>query len=524
MALRDVLSAFRVASLPSRAEMNDAVNKLLKKVARLQHSDGGFGMWSSNTDSAPFATVHVANMLARVREKAQQNNDHQYEFDAAVLDRALGYLRDIRRHIQAQPYKWSPLQAHSLEAYALVRCVAELHGRSGLHGRNNKLTLAWHHQFVRSLAGDGGVLQAAEDLWKHAGGIHGVSLEALGWFLMATQGKSSHNDEIHTFLRSRVNETAETANFVSSYGEANDGTFLLLHSERRTDGVLLEALVRTTPEDTLIVKLVKGLLAHRKRGHWGNTQENCHILLALDQYFNVFEREVPNFTARVWMGDTFAGEQSFKGRSTERHVINIPLRVVLDELAQGEAKPLAIERTGDAGRLYYRIGMSYAPRDLSLPPLDRGFVVLRTYEAIGDEAQVRKDEHGVWHIKAGARVRVRLSMATQTRRYHVALVDKLPAGLEPLNPALKTTGSIPADPNDTSGSRPWWRSVWYEHQNMRDERVEAFASLLWEGVHTYSYVAQATTPGRFMVPPAQAEEMYSPEVFGRSGYDHAIIE
>jgi len=93
-----------------------------------------------------------------------------------------------------------------------------------------------------------------------------------------------------------------------------------------------------------------------------------------------------------------------------------------------------------------------------------------------------------------------------------------------LNPALKTTGSIPADPNDTSGSRPWWRSVWYEHQNMRDERVEAFASLLWEGVHTYSYVAQATTPGRFMVPPAQAEEMYSPEVFGRSGYDHAIIE
>ena len=34
---------------------------------------------------------------------------------------------------------------------------------------------------------------------------------------------------------------------------------------------------------------------------------------------------------------------------------------------------------------------------------------------------------------------------------------------------------------------------------MRDERVEAFAPLLWEGVHTYDYVVRATTPGSFVV-------------------------
>ena len=34
---------------------------------------------------------------------------------------------------------------------------------------------------------------------------------------------------------------------------------------------------------------------------------------------------------------------------------------------------------------------------------------------------------------------------------------------------------------------------------MRDERVEAFASLLWPGVHRYSYVARATTPGTFVL-------------------------
>jgi uncharacterized protein YfaS (alpha-2-macroglobulin family) len=59
---------------------------------------------------------------------------------------------------------------------------------------------------------------------------------------------------------------------------------------------------------------------------------------------------------------------------------------------------------------------------------------------------------------------------------------------------------------------------------MRDERVEAFASLLWEGVWDYTYVARATTPGNFVVPPAKAEEMYSPETFGRSSGDRMIVE
>jgi alpha-2-macroglobulin len=54
--------------------------------------------------------------------------------------------------------------------------------------------------------------------------------------------------------------------------------------------------------------------------------------------------------------------------------------------------------------------------------------------------------------------------------------------------------------------------------------VEAFASLVWEGVHTYTYVARATTPGVFVVPPPKAEEMYHPETFGRGGTDRVIVE
>jgi hypothetical protein len=154
-----------------------------------------------------------------------------------------------------------------------------------------------------------------------------------------------------------------------------------------------------------------------------------------------------------------------------------------------------------------------------------GFVVQRTYEALDDPDDVSQDEDGVWHIKAGSRVRVRLTMVADNRRYHVALVDPLPAGLEIINPALAVSGDIPQDPNEASQRYGWWWwGTWYEHQNMRDERAEAFTTLLWDGVYHYSYIARATTPGQFVVPPARAEEMYSPEVFGRSGSDRVIVE
>jgi uncharacterized protein YfaS (alpha-2-macroglobulin family) len=163
---------------------------------------------------------------------------------------------------------------------------------------------------------------------------------------------------------------------------------------------------------------------------------------------------------------------------------------------------------------------------LSLAAADYGFVVERRYEGVDDPKDITRAKDGTWHIKAGARVRVALTIVNDNRCYHVALVDPMPAGLEAMNPALAVTGPVPQDPNEQKSPGPywWWSSTWYEHQNMRDERVEAFAALLWEGVHDYSYVARATTPGNFGVSPPKAEEMYMPETFGRGASDRVIVE
>jgi alpha-2-macroglobulin len=71
--------------------------------------------------------------------------------------------------------------------------------------------------------------------------------------------------------------------------------------------------------------------------------------------------------------------------------------------------------------------------------------------------------------------------------------------------------------------RSWWWGNWYDFQQFRDDRSEAFTTFLPAGVYDYSYIARATTPGSFVVPPTRAEEMYAPETFGRTSTDLVVI-
>ena len=68
----------------------------------------------------------------------------------------------------------------------------------------------------------------------------------------------------------------------------------------------------------------------------------------------------------------------------------------------------------------------------------------------------------------------------------------------------------------------WWQRGGFDHVERHDDRVLLFATRLSEGEHEFSYVARATTAGTFQAAPAHAEEMYEPEVFGRSA--GAVVE
>ena len=95
--------------------------------------------------------------------------------------------------------------------------------------------------------------------------------------------------------------------------------------------------------------------------------------------------------------------------------------------------------------------------------------------------------------------------------------DALPAGLEALNAAFETTSSIA----DGEGSDRWWGS--FNHFEIHDDKIVLFADYLTPGEHVYTYLARATTPGTSVHPPISAEEMYNPEVMGRSAGGTLVV-
>ncbi len=237
--------------------------------------------------------------------------------------------------------------------------------------------------------------------------------------------------------------------------------------------------------------------------------------------------------ARVWLGDLYAGEHEYRGRSTDRGRTLVSMAELLE---QGDGD-LIVGKDGP-GRLYYRLGLRYAPDDLVLDPLDRGFVVERTYEAVDDPDDVTRADDGTWQIRAGADVRVRLTMVADSRRTHVALVDPLPAGLEPMNPEQAIVGGTPVEPLDEETFDGAWRASRRSRSactragggsggsstrtcaTTGPRRSRRCSSA---GTYDYTYVARATTPGTFVVPPTKAEEIYAPETFGRSASDTVVV-
>jgi uncharacterized protein YfaS (alpha-2-macroglobulin family) len=478
VALRDVLEAFAAPGLPSAEELDAAVAADIDGLVALQNDDGGFPYWVRGRLSEPYNSVQATHALVAAKAAG-------YAVPENNLQPALFFLQDIESHI---PQEYGQDARDTISAYALN---------------------------VRSLAGQRDP-QKAEALYAERGDE--LALDALAWLWPVIDDQAAL-DEIGRTVSNRAVDTAGAVTFTTEVGDAQ---YVTLGSQRRTDGLLLDALITMQPDSDLIPKAVTGLLGAQTRGRWDNVQENAFILLALKHYFDVYESATPEFVARVWLGQQYAGEQAYSGRTTDRNLISIPT-AQLQEIGDAD---LTIAKEG-TGRLYYRVGLRTAPSSLQLQPLDRGFVVVRTYEAVDDPADVTRDADGTWRIRAGARVRVRLTMVAESQRTHVALVDPLPAGLEILNPTLATAADVPEDPTaeDPRGGDTWfpWYPTWFDHQNQRDDRAEAFATYLGAGTYDYSYVATATTPGTFVTPPTRAEEIYAPETFGRAATDRVVI-
>ena len=189
---------------------------------------------------------------------------------------------------------------------------------------------------------------------------------------------------------------------------------------------------------------------------------------------------------------------------------------VLARAQPGTTQPLTFAKEG-TGTLFYTARFRYAADQLFQDGMDAGFHVQRSYAPYVENGT----RPAATSYKAGDLIRVTLTFSLTKERRFVAVTDPLPAGFEPVESWFATTAATLGARQDDQGDvesdwTRWWQRGGFDHVERHDDRVQLFATRLSEGRHEFSYIVRATTSGTFRTAPARAEEMYEPEVFGRT--------
>jgi len=294
-----------------------------------------------------------------------------------------------------------------------------------------------------------------------------------------------------------------------------------MDSDTRSSALILRALLAARPAHPLAARLAMGLLSARRGGVWRNTQETAWSLLALDEYRKVQEKTEPSFTAHVFLGEAEIQSAGFHGRSLDQPRMALPA----SRLVAVARAPLGFTVEGQ-GRLFYEARLRYAKKALPKEGLERGFYVKKTLRAVRPEgledALKSVPQASARAFRGSDLVLGDIVVVTSSPRAFVVIDDPLPAGFEAVDARLATSSAsanvdAAVERSGEGGEDGAQRGGFL--REIRDDRVLFFVDHMSAGMYHYRYLARATSLGTFVLPPTKVEEMYTPEVFGRTGAD-----
>ncbi|HET6584128.1 MAG TPA: alpha-2-macroglobulin, partial [Nannocystaceae bacterium] len=252
-----------------------------------------------------------------------------------------------------------------------------------------------------------------------------------------------------------------------------------------------------------VEKLTRGLTQLRGEGRIANTQERAYALLAFAEYARRKEPDAADLAADVWIGPRALPGVELRGRSAPA----VERRSRLVAPRRGEVGRVTVRREG-SGRLYWRVGMTWTPKDAGKRPSAHGITVDRSL-------RTRAGDVGEAEIPAGELVALDVAISVDVATRYVAVDLPLPPGLE----AVDDTIGAGRRARVLAGGR----ASWVSHQELRRDRAVVFADALGPGLHRTTVFLRATTPGRFAMPPAVAHAMYMPEIRGHTAEARVVV-
>lgn len=474
VVIYNTLKRFGIDRPDLRKALEVNVSRELQRLYSQQHSDGGWGWWATD-ESSPMLTAYVLYGMSAARAA-------DFAVDANVMTRADQFLT---RYLD-QPADVKLPYTYNERAFVI---------------------------FVLTDSGRVNVTSRAVNLYDQRANL---GQYGKAYLLMALQKAGQSQAQA---LRTELTSAAIVSATGTHWEEARPD-WRLMNTNTRTTALVIMALARNDPKNPVLTNAVRWLMAARKEGHWETTQETAWSVLALNDYMGATGELDANYTYQVMLNGKPLGE----GKVDKSSVIDArTLTVSMRDLVQNAANDLILQKSGDAGKLYYSAYLRYYLPVDQMPALNRGILIGRQYLAV-DQKTLKPTDKSIASASIGDYVLVKLTIIAPTDLSYLLLEDPLPAGFEAVDTTLKTSSvaasgaGLQKQPEASENVPFWFQPYWayWAHSEVRDDRVAVFATYLGRGTYEYSYMMRASLAGEFRALPARAYEMYFPEVMGRS--------
>ncbi len=300
-------------------------------------------------------------------------------------------------------------------------------------------------------------------------------------------GKEDAAARILSGLEKTAAVTATQLHFASVH---DNGYWRTLGSRLRDNAMVLAALAVARPDYPRLEALAAWVGQGIGDTKILTTQEAVFGLWGLAEYLGSLGGDRETVIRAVWNGKDEVS-------ASFTRLMQAPVRwnVPSDALNGGNASNLILDAV--KGGPYWTARLAYASPDLPVTVENAGFTLVR-----------ETGTKGPW--KVGDTLEVTVTVTVPATRRHVLLFDPFPAGFEPLHTSRVDLMDRERR-NEANPSGPW------QWQDAVDDGMLLYAPVIHPGTYAYTYTLRAAASGGFTQRPTVVEEMYAPEVFGRTG-------
>ena len=478
----------------------------LQALYKFQQPNGGWGIWDTS-ETTPYLTSYVLFTLNEAQKAG-------YKVDEKVMDNGKNFLKSYMKEHPLAGQKEDTKYKDSMKPYLRYEANARAYAL---------------YVLAELGAGDLALSNNLYDIRENLN-LFGKAYLAMDYALLrksAEAAKDDLNTKVNKLKDEILNKAKESPRGMHFEEDTNE--YRLFDTNTRTTAIVMQMLVRIDPQHPYIQKILHFLLMEKKDGRYVSTQETAVTLLALIEYLKSSKELEPSFNGIVTLNGTEILNKTYTQKNLEdRDIVTKSLK---DMLPDNQDNEITVTKNG-AGKLYFDMNLKYYLPTEKIEPRDEGIVVTHDYYADTDQ----KMENPLTSVKVGQNIKAKVTVMVPEDRYYVMVEDYLPAGLEGIDFNLSTAqqelqnqlynnggkGAVSGKGGyfgggydlsyDYSNYGPWT----FNYSEVRDDRVMYFADYLPKGVYEIEYFVRATTPGVYHDLPVLAQELYFPEVFGRS--------